>query len=68
MNDIHYTQKIMRRITSGAFLIILLVSLNGSILPVQTSKALASVQDNNDNVETVYLKIIQSIKGSYIQY
>ena len=70
MNNIHYTQKIMRRITSGAFLIILLVSacnaaINGSILPVQTSKALAAVQDNNDNVETVYLKFVsQALKES----
>ena len=63
MNNIDYTQKIMRRITSGACLIILLISacnaaINGSILPVQTSKALAAVQDNNDSVETVYLKFI----------
>jgi glyoxylase-like metal-dependent hydrolase (beta-lactamase superfamily II) len=70
MNNIHYTQKIMRRITSGAFLIILLVSacnaaINGSILPIQTSKALAAVPDNNDNVETVYLKFVsQALKES----
>ena len=70
MNNIHYTQKIMRRITSGAFLIILLVSacnaaINGSILPIQTSKALAPVPDNNDNVETVYLKFVsQALKES----
>ena len=70
MNNIHYTQKIMRRITSGAFLIILLVSacnaaINGSILPIQTSKALATVPDNNDNVETVYLKFVsQALKES----
>ena len=63
-------QKIMRRITSGAFLIILFViacnvAINGSILPVQTSKALAAVQDNNDNVETVYLKFVsQALKES----
>ena len=60
----------MRRITSGAFLIILLVSacnaaINGSILQVQTSKALAAVPDNNDNVETVYLKFVsQALKES----
>ena len=60
----------MRRITSGAFLIILFViacnvAINGSILPVQTSKALAAVQDNNDNVETVYLKFVsQALKES----
>ena len=60
----------MRRITSGAFLIILLVSacnaaINGSILPIQTSKALAAVPDNNDNVETVYLKFVsQALKES----
>ena len=60
----------MRRITSGAFLIILFViacnvAVNGSILPVQTSKALAAVQDNNDNVETVYLKFVsQALKES----
>ena len=60
----------MRRITSGAFLIILLVSacnaaINGSILQVQTSKALAVVPDNNDNVETVYLKFVsQALKES----
>ena len=70
MNNIHYTQKIMRRITSGAFLIILLVSacnaaINGSILPIQTSKALVAVPDNNDNVETVYLKFVsQALKES----
>jgi len=70
MNNIHYMQKIMRRITSGAFLIILFViacnvAINGSILPVQTSKALAAVQDNNDNVETVYLKFVsQALKES----
>jgi len=63
-------QKIMRPITSGAFLIILFViacnvAINGSILPVQTSKALAAVQDNNDNVETVYLKFVsQALKES----
>ena len=60
----------MRRITSGAFLIILFViacnvAINGSILPVQTSKALAAVQDNNENVETVYLKFVsQALKES----
>ncbi len=70
MKNIDYTQKIMRRITSGACLIILLISacnsaINGSILPVQTSKALAAVQDNNDSVETVYLKFIsQALKES----
>ena len=70
MKNIHYMQKIMRRITSGAFLIILFViacnvAINGSILPVQTSKALAAVQDNNDNVETVYLKFVsQALKES----
>jgi glyoxylase-like metal-dependent hydrolase (beta-lactamase superfamily II) len=70
MNNIHYMQKIMRRITSGAFLIILFViacnvAINGSILPVQTSKALAAVQDNNDNVEAVYLKFVsQALKES----
>ena len=70
MNNTHYMQKIMRRITSGAFLIILFViacnvAINGSILPVQTSKALAAVQDNNENVETVYLKFVsQALKES----
>jgi len=70
MNNIYYMQKIMRHITSGAFLIILLVSVcsaatKGSILPVQTSKALAAVQGNNDNVETVYLKLVsQALKDS----
>jgi glyoxylase-like metal-dependent hydrolase (beta-lactamase superfamily II) len=70
MNNIRYTQKIMRRITSGAFLIILLVSacnaaINGSILPVQTSKALAAIPDSNDSVETVYLKFVsQALKES----
>jgi glyoxylase-like metal-dependent hydrolase (beta-lactamase superfamily II) len=70
MNNIHYMQKIMRRITSGAFLIILFViacnvAINGSILPVQTPKVLAAVQDNNDNVETVYLKFVsQALKES----
>ncbi|HEY7081072.1 MAG TPA: MBL fold metallo-hydrolase [Nitrososphaeraceae archaeon] len=70
MNNIDYTQKIIRRITSGACLIILLISacnaaINGSILPVQTSKALAAVQDNKDNVETVSLKFVsQALKES----
>jgi glyoxylase-like metal-dependent hydrolase (beta-lactamase superfamily II) len=63
MNYIRDTQKIIRRITSGAFLTILLVSagnaaINGSVLPIQTSKALTAVQDNNYNEEKVYLKFV----------
>lgn len=70
MNNIRDAQKIMRRIASGACLIILLVSaciaaINDSILPVQTSKALTAVQDNNDSVETIYLKFVsQALRES----